>query len=96
MQGLVLYQPEAADNVRLDYRFWIMCGKKLTEIIESLTNILNLQWQQLVTGQLADAPTRVLPTCGLVVSRTGQVADWTARRLVKSRTRQLVDWSSRG
>jgi len=33
----------------------------------------------LVTGQLADTPTRGLPTPGLDVSRTGQLADWTTR-----------------
>ena len=32
-----------------------------------------------VTEQLADTPTRGLPTRGLVKSRTGQVADWTTR-----------------
>ena len=32
-----------------------------------------------VTGQLADTPTRGLPTRGLDNSRTGQVADWTTR-----------------
>jgi len=29
------------------------------------------------TGQLVDMPTRELPTRGLVISRTGLVADWT-------------------
>jgi len=28
-----------------------------------------------VTGQLADTPTRGLPTCGLDISQTGQLAD---------------------
>jgi len=30
---------------------------------------------RLVTGQLADTPTRELPTRGLDISRTGQLAD---------------------
>jgi len=34
-----------------------------------------------VTGQLADTPTRGLPTRGLDISRTGQLADWTTRGL---------------
>jgi len=33
-----------------------------------------------VTGQLADVPTR-----GLVISRTGQLADWTSRAVDNSR-----------
>jgi len=33
----------------------------------------------MVTGQLADTPTRRLPTRRLDDSRTGQVADWTTR-----------------
>jgi len=40
-----------------------------------------------VTGQLADTPTRGLPTRGLVNSRTSQIADWTSQGLVNSRTR---------
>jgi len=35
----------------------------------------------MVTGQLADTPTRGLPTRGLDISWTGQVADWTTRGL---------------
>ena len=38
-----------------------------------------------VTGQLADTPTRGLPTRRLDISRTGQLADC-----------QLADWTSRG
>jgi len=34
-----------------------------------------------ITGQLADTPTRGLPTRGLDISRTGQLADWTTRGL---------------
>jgi len=34
---------------------------------------------EMVTGQLADTPTRGLSTRGLDNSRTGQVADWTTR-----------------
>ena len=40
-----------------------------------------------VTVQLADAPTRGLPTRGLVNSRTGQVADWTTRGLADAAKR---------
>jgi len=32
---------------------------------------------EVLTGQLADTPTRGLPTRGLDISRTGQLADWT-------------------
>jgi len=38
-----------------------------------------------VTGQLADTPTRGLPTRGLDISRTGQLADKTSRGLGNSR-----------
>ena len=34
-----------------------------------------------VTGQLADTPTRGLPTGGLDDSRTGHLADWSTRGL---------------
>jgi len=37
----------------------------------------------LVTGQFVDMPTRRLPTHRLVSLWTEQVADWTARGLVK-------------
>jgi len=40
---------------------------------------------QMVTGQLTDTPTRGLPTRGLDISRTGQLADWTSRGLDNSR-----------
>jgi len=40
-----------------------------------------------VTGQLADTPTRGLPTRGLDISRTGQLADWTSRGLDNLRSR---------
>ena len=39
------------------------------------------------TGQLADTPTRGLPTRGLDISRTGQVADWTTRGLADAAKR---------
>ena len=48
-----------------------------------------------VTGQLADTPTRGLPTRGLDDSQTGQLADGTARGLDKSRTGQLAMSSPR-
>jgi len=38
-----------------------------------------------VTGQLADTPTRGLPTRGLDDSRTGQLAYWKSRGLDNSR-----------
>jgi len=44
-----------------------------------------------VAGQLADTPTRGLPTCGLDDSQTGHLADWSTRGLDKSRTGQLAD-----
>ena len=40
-----------------------------------------------VTGQLADTPTRGLPTGGLDISRTGQLADWTTRSLADAAKR---------
>jgi len=49
-----------------------------------------------VTGQLADTPTRGLPTRGLDDLRTGQLVDWTSRVLDKSRTGQLADTPMRG
>jgi len=48
-----------------------------------------------VTGQLADTPTRGLPTRGLDDSRTGHLADWSTRALVNSRTGQVADWTTR-
>jgi len=42
----------------------------------------------MVTGQLADMPTRRLPTRGLDISCTSQLADWTSRRLDNSRSRR--------
>jgi len=51
-------------------------------------------WHQFVTavtGQLADTPTRGLPTRGLDDSRTGHLADWSTRGLDNSRTGQLAD-----
>ena len=52
--------------------------------------MMEWQWHQLdhmqmVTGQLADTPTRGLPTRGLVNSRTRQLAYWTSRGLDNSR-----------
>jgi len=43
-----------------------------------------------VTGQLADTPTRGLPTRGLDDSRTGHLSDWPTRGLDNSRTGQLA------
>jgi len=50
----------------------------------------------MVTGQLADTPTCGLPSRGLDISRTGQLAQYTTRALVNSRTGQLADWTTRG
>jgi len=41
-----------------------------------------------VTGQLADTPTRGLPTRGLVNSHTNLLADWTSRGLDNSWSRR--------
>jgi len=49
-----------------------------------------------VTGQLADTPTRGLPTRRLDISWTGQLEDWSTRGLDNSRTSQLADWTTRG
>ena len=46
---------------------------------------------RVVTGQLADTPTRGLPTRGLDDSRY-----WTSRGWVNLRTRQLMYWTNRG
>jgi len=50
----------------------------------------------MVTGQLADTPTRGLPTRGLDISRTGQFADYKTRALVNSLTGQVTDWTTCG
>ena len=44
-----------------------------------------------VTGQLADTPTR-----GLDDSRTGHLADWSTCGLDNSHTGQVADWTTRG
>ena len=49
-----------------------------------------------ITGQLADTPTRGLPTRGLDDSRTGHLADWSTRGLDNSRTGQVANWTTRG
>jgi len=43
-----------------------------------------------VTGQLANTPTRGLPTRRLDILWTGQLADYTTRGLVKSQTGQVA------
>jgi len=53
---------------------------------------IRIQPEIVVTGQLADMPTRGLPTRGLDISRTGQLA----ARLDNSHTSQLADWTSHG
>jgi len=50
----------------------------------------------MVTGQLADTPTRGLPSRGPDNSRTGHLADWSTRGLHNSRTGQVADWTTRG
>ena len=45
---------------------------------------------QSLKGQLADTPTRGLPTRGLDNSRTGQVADWTTGETVRELTSARV------
>jgi len=50
----------------------------------------------MVTGQLADTPTRGLPTRRLDDSQTGHLADWSTRGLDSSRTGQVADWTTRG
>jgi len=47
-----------------------------------------LCWAVALTGQLADTPSRGLPTRGLDFSRTGQLEDWTSRGLDNSRSRR--------
>jgi len=52
--------------------------------LRSLAGCVSLQHRSAfypVTGQLADTPTRGLPTRGLDISWTGQLADWTSRGL---------------
>ena len=53
---------------------------------------MQLKTSNLVTGQLADKPTRGQITRGLDNSRTGQLVDWITRGY----TGQLADWSTRG
>jgi len=43
-----------------------------------------------VTGQLADTPTRRLPSHGLDISQTGQLADWTTRGLADAVKRTKI------
>jgi len=43
---------------------------------------------RMITGQLADSPTRGLPTRGLDISRTSQLGDWRSRGLDNSRSRE--------
>ena len=49
---------------------------------------VSIQLVLAVTGQLADTPTRGLPTRGLDILRTGQLADWTSHGLDNSRSRR--------
>jgi len=49
-----------------------------------------------VTGQIADSPTRGLPTRKLDISQTGHLEDWLTSGLDNSRTSQLADWTSHG
>ena len=46
-----------------------------TRPIRHVPSLLSDDMAQTVTGQLADTPTRGLPTRGLDISRTGQLAD---------------------
>ena len=39
-------------------------------------------WYAIDTGQLADTPTWGLPTRGMDISWTGELANWTTRSLV--------------
>jgi len=50
-------------------------------------------WQttEMVSGQLADTPTRGLPTHELDNLWTGYLADWSTQRLVNSWTGQVAD-----
>jgi len=54
-----------------------------------------VHWAHPVTGQLADTPTRGLPTRGLDVSRTGQLVDWTTRgyRLSGQKVTYLITYA---
>jgi len=51
---------------------------------------------RVVTEQLADTPTRGLPTRGLDDLRPGHLTDWSTRRLDNSRNGQVTDWTTRG
>ena len=65
-----------------------LCATHIT-MAKALVNIAtSLNWllqANMVTGQIADTPTRGLPTRGLHISRTGQLADQTTRVLDNSR-----------
>jgi len=56
---------------------WSAVGKPhpTSELNTPVHHVGNQQHVSEVTGQLADTPTRGLPTRGLDISRTGQLAD---------------------
>ena len=64
----------AYHHFRQSGNFW---KSQLIELVIS-TNVL-YDPPPLLTGQLADTPTRALPTRGLDNWRAGQVGDWTTR-----------------
>ena len=65
-------------------------GPYMLEIVKTVVSM------RMVTGQLADTPTRGLPTRGLDDSWTGHLADWLTRGLDNSCTGQVADWTTRG
>ena len=59
----------------------IPVAEKQVKEVDKSDSLANDEVHNLVTGQLADTPTRGLPTRGLDDSRTGRLADWTSRGL---------------
>jgi len=74
----------------------IMWHQQLNELLYIVALCQYTAFDYAVTGQLADMPTRGLPTRGLDDSRTGHFVDWSTRGLDNSRTGQVADWTTRG
>ena len=73
------------NNNQVWYLQCLIFPEKITSVDGLEIEIINIKIEirriEMVTGQLADTPTRGLPTRGLEISRTGQVADGTTRGL---------------
>jgi len=75
--------------------YWVQPSARVTKTLKRLFSN-HTGFDGVVTGQLADTPTRGLPTRGLDDSRTGHLTDWSTRGLDNSWTGQVADWTTRG